>query len=44
LHEGKKHWEGTNKEILQTDNPVLNEFIFASKFFKELKKHISGNE
>jgi len=38
LYEGKKHWEGSNKEILQTDNEELNDFIFASKFLKELKK------
>ncbi|HXH17906.1 MAG TPA: ATP-binding cassette domain-containing protein [Chitinophagales bacterium] len=38
LHQGKKHWEGSNKEILHTDNEELNNFIFASKFLKELKK------
>lgn len=38
LYKGKKHWEGSNKEILTTVNPELNDFIFASKFLKELKK------
>jgi len=38
LYKGKKHWEGNNKEILHTENEELNEFIFASKFLKELKK------
>ena len=38
LLEGKKNWEGTKEEILKTDNENLNDFIFASKFFKELKK------
>jgi len=38
LYKGKKHWEGSSKEILHTDNEKLNEFIFASKFLKELKK------
>jgi phospholipid/cholesterol/gamma-HCH transport system ATP-binding protein len=38
LHEGNLHWEGNKDEILKTDNENLNDFIFASKFFKELKK------
>jgi len=38
LHEGRKQWEGSNKEILHTDNEELNNFIFASRFLKELKK------
>lgn len=33
LHQGKKWWEGTNKEIRQTGNKELNEFVFAAKFF-----------
>lgn len=41
LHEGRKHWEGSSAEILATNNEELNNFIFASKFLKELKK--SGN-
>jgi len=38
LYKGRKHWEGSSKEILHTDNEKLNDFIFASKFLKELKK------
>lgn len=38
LHEGKKHWEGSSKQILATNNEELNDFIFASEFLKELKK------
>lgn len=37
LHQGLKNWEGSNKEILKSDNEELNDFIFASKFLKELK-------
>ena len=32
LYDGKKEWEGTNKEIAHTDNQNLNDFVFASKF------------
>lgn len=38
LHEGRKHWEGSSAQILTTNNEELNNFIFASKFLKELKK------
>jgi len=38
IHNGKKYWEGTNKEILNSNNEELNNFIFASKFLKEIRK------
>lgn len=38
LYEGKKEWEGTSDEILESDHKELNEFIFASKLAKALKK------
>lgn len=38
LHNGKKWWEGSKDEIRTTDNKELNDFIFASKFMKALKK------
>jgi phospholipid/cholesterol/gamma-HCH transport system ATP-binding protein len=37
LHEGKKFWEGSNKEIAHTDVPELNDFVFASRFMKAAK-------
>jgi phospholipid/cholesterol/gamma-HCH transport system ATP-binding protein len=33
----QKWWEGTNETILQTDNKELQEFIYVSKFLKELR-------
>jgi phospholipid/cholesterol/gamma-HCH transport system ATP-binding protein len=38
LHNGQKWWEGTKDEIITSKNVELNEFIFASKFMKALKK------
>lgn len=38
LHEGKKYWEGSNKEIAHTDNKELNDFVFASRFMKAAKE------
>ena len=37
LHKGLKEWEGTNKEVMQTNNQLLNDFIFASNFLKSVK-------
>ncbi len=37
LHEGKKFWEGSNKEISKTDIAELNDFVFASRFMKAAK-------
>ena len=31
IHEGHKEWEGNNQQIMQTQNPALNEFLFTSK-------------
>lgn len=40
LHQGKKWWEGSNKEITEANNTELNEFVFASKFMQALKKQL----
>ncbi len=37
LYEGKKFWEGSNKEISKTDIAELNDFVFASRFMKAAK-------
>lgn len=38
LHQGKKEWEGTNQEIIYSQNQLLNKFIFASEFLQDAKK------
>jgi phospholipid/cholesterol/gamma-HCH transport system ATP-binding protein len=40
LHDGKKWWEGSNKEIAHSDNKELNEFVFASKFMEAAKEKL----
>ena len=37
MYEGKKEWEGSNKQIIFSKNERLNEFIFASEFLKDAK-------
>lgn len=37
LYQGKKWWEGSNKEIAHSDVEELNNFVFASPFMKAAK-------
>ena len=37
IHQGQLWWEGSNKEIMKTDNPQLNEFVFATALTRRLK-------
>jgi phospholipid/cholesterol/gamma-HCH transport system ATP-binding protein len=38
IYKGHKAWEGTRKEILDTDNEQVVDLVYASKFMKELRK------
>ena len=38
IFEGKKMWEGNNKEIMDTDCAELNDFVFATNLAKKLRK------
>jgi len=38
MYQGRKEWEGSNKEIIFSKNQRLNEFIFASEFLKDAKE------
>lgn len=38
LNEGIKEWEGTKEEIMESDNSILNDFVFASDLFKKIKE------
>jgi phospholipid/cholesterol/gamma-HCH transport system ATP-binding protein len=37
LNKGLKEWEGSNKDIIFSENQRLNDFIFASEFLKDAK-------
>lgn len=43
LNNGKKAWQGSNKDVLTSDNKTLNDFIFASDFSKQLREDIINN-
>ncbi len=38
IKEGQLWWEGSNKEIMSTDNQELNEFVFSTELTRRLKK------
>lgn len=38
MYQGKKQWEGSNKDIIFSDDKMLNEFIFASEFLAKAKE------
>lgn len=40
INEGKICWEGSNKEILSSDNEVLNDFVFANSLAKQLRASV----
>jgi phospholipid/cholesterol/gamma-HCH transport system ATP-binding protein len=38
IYEGRKMWEGNNKEIMHTNCIELNDFVFATNLAKQLRK------
>jgi phospholipid/cholesterol/gamma-HCH transport system ATP-binding protein len=38
LHQGRKQWEGSNKDIIFSKDELLNNFIFASDFLQDAKQ------
>ncbi len=38
INQGKKWWEGDNKEIIKTDNQEVVDFVYASSFMKNLRE------
>jgi phospholipid/cholesterol/gamma-HCH transport system ATP-binding protein len=38
IHQGQLAWQGDKDSIINSDSKELNDFVFASKLFKKLKK------
>ncbi|NOZ34804.1 MAG: ATP-binding cassette domain-containing protein [Chlorobi bacterium] len=38
IYHGEKWWTGNNNEILTSDNKELNDFVFATKLMRSIKK------
>ena len=43
LKNGRKEWEGSRHEIMNSDNEALNDFVFASELFKKIKENENHN-
>src|SRR5690606_14402364 len=45
MHQGVKEWEGSTEDINYSENELLNNFIFTSKFFQDAKRQrVTDNE
>ena len=38
LKGGKKEWQGSRHEIMNSENEALNDFVFATRLFREVKE------
>jgi phospholipid/cholesterol/gamma-HCH transport system ATP-binding protein len=38
IHQGKAWWQGTRQSLLDSENPELNAFIFASGLMRKVKE------
>ena len=38
VYKGEKWWEGTKEDIIKTSNPEVMDFVYASKFIREMRK------
>ena len=43
LHLGELIWSGNKGEVLESDNAILQDFIFASPFLKRLRDKAQSN-
>jgi len=43
IYKGEKHWSGSAKDILNSGNNELEEFVFASKVMQDLRKQMRTN-
>ena len=43
LHQGNLAWKGNRKEVLDSDNELLDDFIFASPFLQKLRDRAMNN-
>jgi len=44
INKGHCDWIGDNKKIFETSNEALNDFVFATKLFQEVKQYIVAQD
>ena len=40
IYQGHAHWKGDKHSILQSEDPELNEFVYASEFMRTVRKNL----
>lgn len=43
LHQGKNWWSGDKGDIIETDNPEIESFVYASEFMKNIRASLRQN-
>lgn len=44
LKDGLKAWEGKSKDILETDNQAVGDFVYSSNLFKKIHNNLLNNQ
>lgn len=44
IYQGKNWWQGGRNDIITTDNPEINGFVYASEFMKEIKETLKNKK
>ncbi|MBQ4291212.1 MAG: ATP-binding cassette domain-containing protein [Muribaculaceae bacterium] len=42
INKGYREWVGTKEQIYTSDNEALNDFVFATRLFKQVKNYMTG--
>lgn len=42
INQGRMWWKGSRQELLESDDPELNAFVFAGRLMREAKRAITG--
>lgn len=43
INKGHREWVGNMNEIYNTSNEALNEFVFATDLFQEVRRYVTAN-
>jgi len=42
INKGRKWWQGSRQELLESEDPALNAFVFAGRLMRDAKRAITG--
>jgi phospholipid/cholesterol/gamma-HCH transport system ATP-binding protein len=43
IHQGKNWWSGDKRDIIETNNPEIDSFVYASEFMKKIRASLREN-